>query len=615
MPRRKRPNLQTKKIKKGKSIHSIDQKTLDKQTLDQAFVGLKFTSKLSGGKQKKAKYTGFFVGDGTRHSQYAVDKAYALKKSLDYPADNMAEAVSSSLLVDFIGPQHALAYRLTQSKDDGLYLESDKKKYFRDLAQVLGSHLKRKKGFFARFPRWGWVFSNPVTDRNRQNIMECFQTAIQQKQMALVLAGCLVVNDYDCQVKNIAFCKENDKEVESIAKFDDGWGLAEIGRPENHKVDLFKKLPWYGDRATHKGAFVPTNHFIDYAYLLHTQEFADALTRVANMALINAENSTEKALQTIDKAHEANPELNISANPAGHLKAYQDLAAHLGMKVTDNNIAAIRQAIKQQLTTVLKSRAESMLILSAALNLKIQIDNAPHMAIDATHSSYIQLVALLKKHEQPEGWLPDFSNAPKPFSQSKEVEQRYTQLMNKIVAQAKKARLQDSSTLNTSTLDTSTLDTSPVQKTILPPPIVLGTPPRYSPFSPGIRQGQTTPIPSTAKVMPQANGTTAYLMESNVKASEQEAVIIALCEKAIKDGLDHQVAAPMTLSPLEFNLQDSPLEQKEFIQKTLVRLIEQNQQHYDDHNPAPIIKDGNKILYTLNTNPPSTNPTPRNFGK
>jgi len=257
---------------------------------ENAFEGLAIKSALGGGKQKKARYTGFYTHT-SNNTQMSV-----LKKSEDYPADNVAEVVTSSLLVNIIGAQNAIPYTFKKSVDDGLYLQSEVRPAFKDLEQVLHSNLKKKKGFFPSLPRWGWLASNPITQRNKKNIDACFSTPQLRKDMANVLAGCLLVLDVDCQVKNICFYTDTNGD-RRIAKFDDGWGLADICKPENAKVDLFGSLKSYGDRATHKNAGLPTNHFIDYPYILHSMEFVESLKESGLKAKNDLENNVNTSLK------------------------------------------------------------------------------------------------------------------------------------------------------------------------------------------------------------------------------------------------------------------------------------------------------------------------------
>lgn len=392
---------------------------------DNAFSGFTFHRALKGGKQKKALYTGFYK---------KLNELFVFKKSEDFPADNIAEVVTSSLLTDFIDEKNVIPYEFQKNQlDNSFYLRCPVKKDF----DTIGSLLKNKKGFLHQ-----WVGANPTTSQNKKYIQDCFDDkeisrggdpAVLKKDMANILAGCLLLNDVDCQVENIALYTDIDGRRRA-AKFDDGWGLANFCDPDNAKVDLFGSLKFYGNSGTHEKTTLPTNHFIDYPFILHSIEFADSLKQVAHKAQFEtALPRVNSALKKIDETFTDMKERR---------QAYLDFANHLKVSLPQaefENLEPedIREMIHIQISKQLELRSESMLILSIALKIKIKIDEGSYN-VGSSEAIAIEkaLSTLLKKvqNRAPEDLLPNFEEANDPFKQTKEAKEKLHQVFNRVLA-------------------------------------------------------------------------------------------------------------------------------------------------------------------------------------
>ncbi len=579
--------------------------------------GLSYHSPLGEGQQEKAQYTAFY-GDV---KNVVVSREYAIKRSQDYPADDIAEVVTSSLLVKIIGEDNAVPYTFIKSTNDGIYLKSDVRNNFKDLEGIFKSKFKKTKG---------WLASNPRTDENKDKIHACFTSKQLKKDMANVLAGCLLVLDVDCQVKNICFYTDG-QNTTRIAKFDDGWGLAEICKPKNAKVDLFEHLSMFGTRATHKKAGLPTNHFIDYPYILHSIAFVDSLQAVGQKAKSNIDKDVQTALEKIDNAY---PD-----QPTELMKAYKKFAAHLGIKLKSNvSTEQIKNTIQSELSKALTSRAESMLVLSEVLKIKVQIDEgSAEINTDA-------LISVLKKHggdPRPnlQKLMDDFQKAgAPPFLKNKEklsTRLNFAALsaMCLISPQAASSSSSSSSSLSSSSSSSPSLAAAPA---ILPSGQMQF---RASRVMTEANNNVTTLASFLAQTKKEEKLITQYSIASyqcvsvsgsNTKSlelsfqdSESKAYIrptlpssseqggvtysidnglsLAAEKQIIKNLCKLAVDAALTTPQAEFDLTNTPTEKREITKKALIEAIEANKKEfelYTGNNPALIIKAQGQILYS-----------------
>lgn len=354
------------------------------------FPGMMVVGYPDSGAQEKAKHTAFYIDEN--------GKKWMVKMSADHPADNVAEVVTASLLVDLIGNEHGVPYEFLKAADGGMYLKSEVRKEF--------GTLKKDKETALMFG------SNPVRKKNKEKIHERLKGV--ENEVAMILAGSLLVGDSDCQVGNICFYKD-DSGPKKMAKFDDGWGLADLCKTGHEAVDLFEKIAWHGKRATHGvgkllGANLPTNHYIDYPQILYSMHFVKALKEIGENAKAKAKapEFVSKALDKIDAAYNDNVE--------EHKKAYKDFADHLGVSLKDLSLVkAMRDKISRELTKSIQSRAQSMILLSASLKLKIEVDHGTNPETFKEALKEVFEFAKCNKLSEIEDIFPEFKNAIKPF--------------------------------------------------------------------------------------------------------------------------------------------------------------------------------------------------------
>lgn len=312
--------------------------------------------KLTGGKQKKAKDTGFYrlKKDGSR---------YNIKKSEKYPADNIAEVVTGSLLQSAIGVDRAVGYEFVKDEKDGS----------RYIASECRDNFKKLKDLAFKLPYFG---ANPYLKINKKLLHRQFKKPWQKRDMASVLAGCLWVGEYDCQPDNICFYREKVSGDTRVAKYDNGWGLAEICAEGNDKVDLFADKPFWGKLATHDKGGIPTNHFIDYPYILKSRDFVDELDNLVKKADSDKGGFVKQALQKIEDAYKE--ELPNHRREGLQQDAFRLFAAHIKLPIPPaHQVSALhlKNYIGDELQRRMEERTNSMALLSALLRIRMNVKN------------------------------------------------------------------------------------------------------------------------------------------------------------------------------------------------------------------------------------------------
>lgn len=317
------------------------------------FEGLKPSTKMvaQGGKQKKAPGTGFYEDE--------AGKIFYVKRA-EYLADNIAEVVSSDLLELAMGEQ-AVRYRALQNQQDkSIFIASEVSKGFSNLK----TYVERKKTAEKRKPyTLPMVGANLLFKAVKKTIFKALEKEEEKKGLARVLAGSLWIGEYDCQVQNILIGKDrNGKPM--VKKFDNGWGLADICKPGNEKVDLFGRRALYGKSATHKRSGIPTNHFNDYPDIINSQYFVEALRDTI------AEATPEKIWETVHNSVEKI--IQDYYKPDRQLEALTAFAEHMGIAITQkNNVTELKNEISFTLSTRLCARAESLELLAKKLEKKL----------------------------------------------------------------------------------------------------------------------------------------------------------------------------------------------------------------------------------------------------
>lgn len=321
------------------------------------------------GKQKKSSNTGYYqsLTDG---------KTYYIKKSKNFPADDIAEIATSRLLGLVIGDQ-AVEYKTLPSTNGEVYIASEVSRDFtilKDRVELLPKRLQ---------PSGPILGADLITDSNKKAIDKMF-SGEQRQKMAKVLAGCLWVKEPDCQFGNILLGKG------TVRKFDNGWGLVDVCKPENARVNLFAKQAYISLKSwgTHGHIGIPTNHFNDYPYIVHSQDFVDALDEIvvgATSDNINIE--VDSIIQDIKDGYKN------STNPNSQ-KALELFAKHIGLDLAQRkNNQEIETYIKFNLKKRLRERADSIAVLQCLLKIDLALKKK---GVEATPDELQKLVAELQ---------------------------------------------------------------------------------------------------------------------------------------------------------------------------------------------------------------------------
>jgi len=306
-------------------------------------------AKQEEGKQKKGSKSGFYSNSrGIR---------FYIKRSAEYIADNVAEVITSQLL-KFVIDRHAVEYFSVQNQDDHtIYVASEVSEGFESLKNYVQNHKRQKTGN----PKYTlpMVGANP---RDKEAIFDAIADDEEAKKgLAKILAGCLWVGEYDCQLGNILIGK-NDQGKTEIRKFDNGWGLADICKPENHIVNLFGQKPFAADMGTHGFGLVPTNHFNDYPKIIRSMEFIEALGSVIEKT--TPESIDKLANDVINQIVQDYPEKD-------QLNALKAFSKHIGLTEklysSNLNLEGLKNIIKISLNKRLQERADSMVVLQSLL--------------------------------------------------------------------------------------------------------------------------------------------------------------------------------------------------------------------------------------------------------
>ena len=321
-----------------KNIDDYKKLSLDNQT------------KKKGGKQKKGHQSGIYSWNG---------QEYYIKQSLLFPADNIAEVAAGRLLRLVIGEQ-AVEYEAVIGDNFDVYIAS--KKSMKPLDEQV------------KLPRY-FPGSDPYWDKNKEFINEILNADQRKLGMVKILAGCLWVNDNDCHIGNILF----DSVRDVVKKFDHGWALVDICKPEHAKVSLFEKISPHSSekKGTHPPShlhenLVPINHFNDYPKIIRSKEFIGALKEISDKANDNNITSTVEAIVTEIKKDYENSSLN-QMDPPDPQRALKLFAEHIGLNVSEKP-ENLEEFIKKNLTKRLKERRDSMKLLKCMLEIDLALE-------------------------------------------------------------------------------------------------------------------------------------------------------------------------------------------------------------------------------------------------
>ena len=352
------------------------------------------------GVQEKGTWSGLYSKQITKEQT----EDFYIKKSLKYPADNLSEVVTSDLLREVIGI-HAISYDFVSSDlpedlktgpDEpfrGQGAEDYVVSQMREGSKTLKALVNERSTLSLRA-----VGANVFGKSNKKKIYRCL-TVKQKTQLALILAGCALVLERDCQYGNIIFYdnpndttsylnEEQRQEDKDVGKFDNGWGLAGICLPENARVDIFSSRQYIWSRegeGTGTGRGFPTNHFNDYPRIIQSQYFVKALEQVVkkskeNLTLESVKNTIFKIRNHFGKDRPDQEEIVKQKlfDLADHLGILTVLKDRLGTKEAfeefKNKTLALdmESLIIETLSERLAERTESLNTLKVLLNMDFQ---------------------------------------------------------------------------------------------------------------------------------------------------------------------------------------------------------------------------------------------------
>lgn len=301
------------------------------------------------GAQKKARMTGVYKQN---------EKQFYIKKSEKFTADNIAEVLTSRILKELITTQ-AIEYTfIVDPTDNSVYVASEilsgsktLKKLNPDVLKIIGIG----------------TGANPLLDSHKDKIYESL-SAEQRQDMGQILAACALVNEGDCQVGNI-LCYE-DNGIQRAAKFDDGWGLADLCRPGFQRISLFDSIGLIGKSGSHRSRIggKPTNHYNDYPKIIKSQDFVDGIQTVLNN--FDRDSILKLVNNTLAEIREKYGDQNKEA-----LSAF---AKHIGIKKAnwDNlDIDAMHREILRELTESLCKRRDSLMLVKCFVEMDLAINN------------------------------------------------------------------------------------------------------------------------------------------------------------------------------------------------------------------------------------------------
>jgi hypothetical protein len=327
----------------------------------------------AGGKQKKA------VGSGL-HEDLVDLSAWFLKASAEFPADDVAEVLSSHLmrrLADIMGSSAGVARCDFFSLPTQTFVGS---RVFHDFSDLTTQRERDKDGKRSAiaFPD-KFMGANPMTEANKAKLMERFtpqpgdtRAQVEDKsrlrqEFADLLAVNLAVGNWDVQPKNFGFYTGDDGKVH-VGTIDFGWGLANMGAQgnvakfSNSTFNIFDAKSMIGTRGTHVNAALPTNHFNDYPDMFrsHAQgQSQSAFEKTChNPQIRNLAEHPEQIAELVNTALDETIDRH-GPDDTARIQNYVLLAQHMHIKVEKyqgKTLPEIRAVVAQTVVDGMRSR-------------------------------------------------------------------------------------------------------------------------------------------------------------------------------------------------------------------------------------------------------------------
>jgi hypothetical protein len=329
--------------------------------------------KAGEGAQEKAPGTGIYTKDG---------KYWNIKAAIKYPADDVAEVVTSGILTALIGKEISVSYHFIApppsiKRNDQ---QTPEKYTVSEIFTNNGAYPPTIKSVLQQDRQFWVVGSDPTFERHKKNIQRILEGQelngnfkipkdrnSRKRDLGKILAGCLLLGEYDVQVGNLVLYKDKQNN-ERVASFDHGWGLVDLCTDKHKKIRLFEKKGMIGPaRGTHGRIGLPTNHFNDYPDIILSQEFVAGLSTVIESQESLGE-KVEAVLQEVVDAFE---------EPEKQIKQFKYLAEHIGLSLThvETTPLKVKNYIAEKLKERLDHRMNGLRITKELIKMKLILES------------------------------------------------------------------------------------------------------------------------------------------------------------------------------------------------------------------------------------------------
>lgn len=247
------------------------------------------------GKQTKAIGTGIYKSVRTNNLYY-------VKRSDSFPGDDIAEYISSQILLSLVDESAAQCALIRNNSSNEIFLASL-------IAPGRNHEALQKQGKVAGC--WD--------KESRENVYKKLQKNSVQTEFARTLAASMLIGDYDVHPGNFILYKDMNN-TSKIYKMDHGWGLHNICSSDASSImGIRPAFGLYGIWFR----FMPTNHFGNYPELIYSGNFLFAIDHV--LEHYNQDYITSSIDGSLRKIEALYPK-----NYKKQLELFSLIAAHIG---------------------------------------------------------------------------------------------------------------------------------------------------------------------------------------------------------------------------------------------------------------------------------------------
>ena len=352
-----------------------------------------FLGSPSGGKQKKAEHTGFYEVYDDKDNKTAR-KFY--KKSEDYPVDDMMEYMAAGILRKLVGEEHIPKINLVRTTDTGtVYLETDVLPGFTEIykhgrsptAEVHRSSIKKE--ILKRIQ--GKLSKREKKNRGSQNDT---QTNLSNN-FAKILAGCLLIGEYDVQPENLAFYNNNGKR--EIAKIDHGWAFKNILKPKHKVINLFSP---YSRFSKSEKRMRPVNHFLIYKDILKDYKIMPkALTDIAGkLDEVISGKIIENSLNEILKNYPVDGLGYVTILEQNKIKCLSEIGEKMGVELSTLNQDFTKKDSENLKTELVNLIQSQLVIRKFSLLLTAEFIKIKNQKIEEIPDKIIEILGKYREH-------------------------------------------------------------------------------------------------------------------------------------------------------------------------------------------------------------------------